>query len=381
MGNSSSRLTATAPSEREVDANEVSRRRELAVLGMKTSEEHMTKIIIKMHIIQDNENAAEFEKAIKECADDLSFQWNIYDEIVDVTSRTSIILHRERSTELELAEEKVGQNPLDDKLKDEYESLLEMYSNREAIIEFETAMSLNVDLNKNQIFFSNNDSSECEWGYFDSFYDEYIARLNLALVMAFVFAKPHMHIWNIATDINDIRYIDENYVKEIIPIGTLKEYKLIKKESISYKEALMWIKNHTSLCGNRNKSPSAFSALTYVFNRQYHEGLIYSIIGLESIYSPGKSGISYTLQKRINKIFPMISKDEIKKMYALRSKFVHGELAISNCDLLVETLDDYEQFSGTSFMAMSLLFETVRMLIANDADSINFTEIISYDFS
>lgn len=205
--------------------------------------------------------------------------------------------------------------------------------------------------------------------------------MNLALVMAFVFAKPHMHIWNIETDINDIRYIDENYVKEIIPIGTLKEYKLIKKESISYKEALMWIKNHTSLCGNRNKSPSAFSALTYVFNRQYHEGLIYSIIGLESIYSPGKSGISYTLQKRINKIFPMISKDEIKKMYALRSKFVHGELAISNCDLLVETLDDYEQFSGTSFMAMSLLFETVRMLIANDADSINFTEIISYDFS
>ena len=304
---------------------------------------HMTKIIIKMHIIQDNENAAEFEKAIKECADDLSFQWNIYDEIVDVTSRTSIILHRERSTELELAEEKVGQNPLDDKLKDEYESLLEMYSNREAIIEFETAMSLNVNLNKNQIFFSNNDSSECEWGYFDSFYDEYIARLNLALVMAFVFAKPHMHIWNIETDINDIRYIDENYVKEIIPIGTLKEYKLIKKESISYKEALMWIKNHTSLCGNRNKSPSAFSALTYVFNRQYHEGLIYSIIGLESIYSPGKSGISYTLQKRINKFFPMISKDEIKKMYALRSKFVHGELAISNCDLLVETLDDYEQ--------------------------------------
>lgn len=77
----------------------------------------------------------------------------------------------------------------------------------------------------------------------------------------------------------------------------------------------------------------------------------------------------------------MISKDEIKKMYSLRSKFVHGELAISNCDLTVETLDDYKRFSGTSFMAMSLLFETVRMLIANDADSINFTETISYDFS
>ena len=155
----------------------------------------------------------------------------------------------------------------------------------------------------------------------------------------------------------------------------------IKKVDVSYKKALTWIENHTSLCGNRDKSPSAFSALTYVFNRQYHEGLIYSIIGLESIYSPGKSGISYTLQKRINKIFPMISKDEIKKMYSLRSKFVHGELAISNCDLTVETLDDYERFSGTSFMAMSLLFETVRMLIANDADSINFTETISYDFS
>lgn len=76
----------------------------------------------------------------------------------------------------------------------------------------------------------------------------------------------------------------------------------------------------------------------------------------------------------------MVSKDEIKRMYSLRSKFVHGELSISNCDLLSETLDDYDQFSDTAFMAMSLLFETVRVLISNNADSIIFNETISYDF-
>ena len=83
---------------------------------MKTSEEHMTKIIIKMHIIQDNENAAEFEKAIKECADDLSFRWNIYHEMVDITSKAIIIPHYEKNIELKEAEEKVKQNPTDDKL-------------------------------------------------------------------------------------------------------------------------------------------------------------------------------------------------------------------------------------------------------------------------
>lgn len=350
-------------------------------MNMRASEDYMTRIAITMHIIQGDEDTEGFKNAIEKCVDDLSFRWNIYHEMVDITSKAIIIPHYEKNIELKEAEEKVKQNPTDDKLKNEYKNLLEMHSSYKAAMTFDMIISSNVDLDTNKIIFPNCDASECEWDYFDSFYEEYIAKLNLALVMAFVFTQPHMHVWNTEVYINEIYYSSENYVKEIIPIGTLKEYKTIKKVDVSYKKALMWIKNHTSLCGNRDKSPSAFSALTYVFNRQYHEGLIYSIVGLESIYSPGKSGISYTLQKRINKIFPMISKDEIKKMYSLRSKFVHGELAISNCDLTVETLDDYERFSGTSFMAMSLLFETVRMLIANDADSINFTETISYDFS
>ena len=40
-----------------------------------------------------------------------------------------------------------------------------------------------------------------------------------------------------------------------------------------------------------------FSALSYVFNREMHEILIYSIIALENIYAPKDKGISYTLQK------------------------------------------------------------------------------------
>ena len=345
--------------------------------------DYMTKIEIKTRFIQGDEESDEFKTSITDCFDGFSFSWQIDQEIVSISAQITFEKKYLYSSETKKVEDKLKDNPCDKELKLEYERLREDDSDWEALVTFRLLISPSVNLDKNEIVFSKEKSTETsgsEWGYFDSFYDVCIAKLNMALVMAFVFAKPGIHIWNSKVYINDTQYADENYVKEIMPIGTLKEYQTIKKVSVSYTQALDWIKKHTSLCNQCEKSPSAFSAITYVFNRQYHEGLIYSIIGLESIYSPGKSGISYTLQKRINAIFPMVSKDEIKRMYGLRSKFVHGELSISNCDLLPETLDDYDQFSDTAFMAMSLLFETVRVLISNNADSIIFNETISYDF-
>ena len=61
-----------------------------------------------------------------------------------------------------------------------------MHSSYKAAMTFDMIISSNVDLDTNKIIFPNCDASECEWDYFDSFYEEYIAKLNLALVMAFV---------------------------------------------------------------------------------------------------------------------------------------------------------------------------------------------------
>ena len=46
----------------------------------------MTRIAITMHIIQGDEDTEGFKNAIEKCVDDLSFRWNIYHEMVDITS-------------------------------------------------------------------------------------------------------------------------------------------------------------------------------------------------------------------------------------------------------------------------------------------------------
>ena len=81
-----------------------------------------------------------------------------------------------------------------------------MHSSYKAAMTFDMIISSNVDLDTNKIIFPNCDVSEREWDYFDSFYEEYIAKLNLALVMAFVFTQPHMHVWNTEVYINEIYY-------------------------------------------------------------------------------------------------------------------------------------------------------------------------------
>ena len=88
----------------------------------------MTRIAITMHIIQGDEDTEGFKNAIEKCVDDLSFRWNIYHEMVDITSKAIIIPHYEKNIKLKEAEEKVKQNPTDDKLKNEYKNLLEMHS-------------------------------------------------------------------------------------------------------------------------------------------------------------------------------------------------------------------------------------------------------------
>ena len=60
-------------------------------MNMRASEDYMTRIAITMHIIQGDEDTEGFKNAIEKCVDDLSFRWNIYHEMVDITSKAIII--------------------------------------------------------------------------------------------------------------------------------------------------------------------------------------------------------------------------------------------------------------------------------------------------
>ena len=86
----------------------------------------MTRIAITMHIIQGDEDTEGFKNAIEKCVDDLSFRWNIYHEMVDITSKAIIIPHYEKNIELKESRRKSkSKNPTDDKLKkSEYKNLI-----------------------------------------------------------------------------------------------------------------------------------------------------------------------------------------------------------------------------------------------------------------
>ena len=71
---------------------------------------------------------------------------------------------------------------------------------------------------------------ECEWDYFDSFYEEYIEKLNLALVMAFLVLHNLICMCGIQKCIS-MKFIIQAKImsKEMNSNWNSKEYKTIKR--------------------------------------------------------------------------------------------------------------------------------------------------------
>ena len=117
----------------------------------------------------------------------------------------------------------------------------------------------------------------------DEFYMDKIKKFVLAIVMSIAITYPEIDI-NSATSI--VTFDGKNYRKEryfsCYPIqnDAVKKYGGLIDTKISFDDCFNWIKKYTSLAGQNKKSPVIFSALSYVFNREMHEILIYSIIAL-----------------------------------------------------------------------------------------------------
>lgn len=125
------------------------------------------------------------------------------------------------------------------------------------------------------------------------------------------------------------------------------------------------------------------SFLSYLLNRDYHEIMLYSVIGLEAIYgdSKNKRSIAFTLQNRIHRIFPNISMDQVKKLYKARSRLAHGDTTIGSYDLLLDLINGDFDLSTEAIFASALFIGTLRMLIANNAVKIDFIEKLQVYYS
>lgn len=216
----------------------------------------------------------------------------------------------------------------------------------------------------------------------DDFYEENFKKFLMAIIMIFLFASPciapELGVCELFIDGN--KYKSERFINSPNRAEALEKHQPIITTKLTVNQVVSWIKKHTNLHENKVKCPVAFSALSYVLNREDHESLLYSVIGLESIYSPDNHGISNALQKRINHIFPLITKEQIKNIYKKRSDFVHGKEKIHLYNDYTDMMNGIFPYDNVSFLATALLFETIRKLIANDATKIIFHEQISYQF-
>ena len=64
----------------------------------------------------------------------------------------------------------------------------------------------------------------------------------------------------------------------------------------------------------------------------------------------------------------------------MRSKFIHGEVPVGNYQLIEEIVDCTHEYGEPSKLAITLLIATIRKLIENDATSIKFKEVISFEY-
>ena len=114
------------------------------------------------------------------------------------------------------------------------------------------------------------------------------------------------------------------------------------------------------------------------FDTTGYEALLYSVIGLESLFTEPKSrNITYQLKKNIAAVFPSLQEADLNKVYKLRSKFVHAGSDISFLDSFIGFAND-STLKESLELASAILIESIRLLIRSQASRFVFKETTSY---
>lgn len=199
----------------------------------------------------------------------------------------------------------------------------------------------------------------------------------------FALLLSNINIWGHLTGTVEICINGEKYREEVFADhGYLDQFmdsthRSIMREQLSIEQCWTWIVKNTSICGKKAHSPVCFTALTYVFNRDSFESLMYANIGLESIYmKKGEKGLSAKLQQRIKAIMPFLDEKRVKDIYNMRSRFVHGSAEFSIFDSYSE-FDDDDTTLDLVDLAKALLLETICLLIHNNASKLQFEETVT----
>ena len=152
----------------------------------------------------------------------------------------------------------------------------------------------------------------------------------------------------------------------------------VPDSKVGIEDCWKWICNNTMMGVPGKKEPVYFTVLSYLLNRYDYEALLYSVIGLESLFTEPKSrNISYQLKKNIAAVFPSLQEADLNKVYKLRSKFVHAGSDISFLDSFIGFAND-STLKESLELASAILIESIRLLIRSQASRFVFKETTSY---
>ncbi len=181
-----------------------------------------------------------------------------------------------------------------------------------------------------------------------------------------------------------IRYIENNTNYEFAyfaygqeghysSIDVKKYYPACDAEPIPLKQSWSWIKKN--VCGKKDKTPTehrSITALTYALNRTPSEQLFYSVLGLESIFTKDEKNAKRQLLNNIQHVFPFVTKDDIERIYKLRSEFAHGDLIFPLFYHQDETHWRAVNYWKPAQSASALLLLSIRLLVSQNIDSLAF---------
>ena len=181
--------------------------------------------------------------------------------------------------------------------------------------------------------------------------------------------------------LNHKEFKNKSYITYPIHEEAYEQWPSLFKTNLNIIQTWNWL-NLNYIHDTDNSNCPAASILSYLLNREYHEIMLYSVIGLEVLYGDKKDnrGVSFKLQNRIHSVFPDISPKQIKDIYKNRSVFTHGDFRITSHDLYWDSLNGNFKYITEAIQAFAIFLESIRMLIANNSVKMVFHEKTQVDF-
>ncbi|MBO4807438.1 MAG: hypothetical protein J5537_00240 [Lachnospiraceae bacterium] len=263
---------------------------------------------------------------------------------------------------------------------------------------FVTDLPVEIDIDNNDVYYYDGDrnipanmisvpklKSSFKHGCLDEDFGAQLELFCLSMFYSSFLAFPSIDLnsAHFKTYLNERLFREKRYCEYAINQEAYEDWPEIFKSNLNISQTWAWVIKNGISCTSKPACP-VVSLLYYLFNREFFEIMLFSVIGLETLYGDkrNKTGKSYTMQNRINAVFPEITKEQINEMYKHRSSIAHGEGEIASAIVWLDLVSNNKEYEETAILSSALFLESIRMLISKNATHFVFREKVdvSYGF-